>query len=124
MSGPITPWGQVPAGRYELYADDDDVIGLTVATTYPSGWPIVRTDPPFMDACDEFAIGQFIAAALTNTTAPEGDVLAELRAVREAIRKAMHENGRVVEPVVLSAMAPDLLAAVDRLLASHTGGDS
>ena len=55
-----------PEGRYELYADDDDVIGLTVAKTYPSGWAIVRTDPPFMDGFDEFAVGQFIALCLSN----------------------------------------------------------
>lgn len=64
MTDPITPFGQVPAGTYGLYADDDDVIGLTVAKTYPHGYAIVRTDPPFMDAFDEFAVGQFIVDAL------------------------------------------------------------
>jgi hypothetical protein len=55
-----------PEGDYELYADDDDVIGLTVAKTYPQGWAIVRTKPPHLDAFDEFEIGQFLAACLTN----------------------------------------------------------
>lgn len=57
------PW---PAGRFELFADDDDVIGLTVAKTYPQGWAIVRTDPPIMDAFDEFAVGLFLAWCLSN----------------------------------------------------------
>jgi hypothetical protein len=55
-----------PDGDYELYADDDDVIGLTVAKTYPQGWAIVRTDPPHMDAFDEFEVGQFLAWCLSN----------------------------------------------------------
>jgi hypothetical protein len=58
-----------PDGGYELYADDDDVIGLTVAHTYPSHWAIVRTDPPYMDGYDEFDIGQFLAWCLTNRSA-------------------------------------------------------
>ncbi len=57
----------VPPGKYELFADDDDVIGLTVARTYPQGWPIMRTDPPFMDGFDEFAVGQFLAWCLSNS---------------------------------------------------------
>ena len=55
-----------PEGRYELYADDDDVIGLTVAKTYPKGYPIVRIEPPFMDAFDEFEVGKFLAWCLSN----------------------------------------------------------
>ena len=56
----------VPEGTYGLYADDDDVIGLTVAKTYPQGWAIVRTDPPFMDAFDEYEVGQFLVWCLNN----------------------------------------------------------
>lgn len=56
-----------PRGSYELYADDDDVIGLTVARTYPRGWSIVRTDPPFMDAFDEFAIGRYLTWCMSNS---------------------------------------------------------
>lgn len=56
----------VPKGRYELFADDDDVIGLTVARSYPSGWSIVRVDPPFMDAFDEYGIASFITAQLNR----------------------------------------------------------
>jgi hypothetical protein len=55
-----------PHGRYDLYANDDDVIGLTVARTSPHGYFIVRTKPPFMDAFDEFRVGQFLAWCLTN----------------------------------------------------------
>ena len=129
MSGPITPWGQVPAGRYELYADDDDVIGLTVATTYPSGWPIVRTDPPFMDACDEFAIGQFIAAALTNA-ATEGDQLAELRAVLAKyddlpmLDLDADEDAEMEWHLDHDAASSRIVSAARRLLASHPGGEA
>lgn len=55
-----------PKGRYEVYADDDDVIGLKVAKSYPSGWAIVRTEPPLMDAFDEFEVAQYLAWCLTN----------------------------------------------------------
>jgi len=55
-----------PTGQYEVYADDDDVIGLTVAITKPSGYPIVRTDPPFMDAFDEFDVAHFLAWCLSQ----------------------------------------------------------
>lgn len=55
-----------PIGQYDVYADDDDVIGLTVATSKPSGYPIVRTDPPFMDAFDEFDVAQFLAWCLSQ----------------------------------------------------------
>lgn len=65
-----------PRGSYELYADDDDVIGLTVARTYPRGWAIVRTDPPFMDAFDEFDVGEFLAWCMSNSQ--------QLQALREA----------------------------------------
>lgn len=57
---------EFPKGKFEVFADDDDVIGLTVATTHPRGYKIVRTDPPFMDAVDELEIAQFIADALTK----------------------------------------------------------
>ena len=68
-----------PTGQYEVYANDDDVIGLTVAITKPSGYPIVRTDPPFMDAFDEFvewaaanpAQARILAAA--EAAAEQGD---------------------------------------------------
>lgn len=59
----------VPPGRYELFADDDDVIGLTVARTWPKGYVIVRTEPPFMDAFDEYALAQFILAQLNKAGA-------------------------------------------------------
>ena len=55
-----------PEGDYNLWADDDDLIGLTVAKTYPSGWPIVRTTPPLMDGFDEYYIGDFLARCLTH----------------------------------------------------------
>jgi hypothetical protein len=61
--------GAVPKGRYELDADDDDVIGLTIAKTYPSGWAIVRTDPPSMDACDEYAVAQFVLGQINKAAA-------------------------------------------------------
>jgi hypothetical protein len=60
-----------PEGEYTLWADDDDVIGLTVAKTLPSGFAIVRTDPPLMDAFDEYEIGTFLAWCLTNRAAIE-----------------------------------------------------
>ena len=56
-----------PHGKYDVWADDDDVIGLTVAKTYLQDWPIVRTDPPFMDAFDEFKVGQFLAWCMTKS---------------------------------------------------------
>jgi hypothetical protein len=62
MSGDL----EFPYGDYQLYADDDDVIGLTVARTYPQDWTITRTAPPYMDAFDEFAVGQFLAWCLSN----------------------------------------------------------
>ncbi len=55
-----------PEGSYGLFADDDDVIGLTVAKTYPQGWPLVRANPPIMDAFDEFAVGQYLAKCLSH----------------------------------------------------------
>lgn len=55
-----------PDGRFTLWASDDDVIGLTVAKTYPSGWAIVRTEPPLMDGFDEYQIGEFIAWCLSH----------------------------------------------------------
>ena len=58
-----------PYGTFGLYADDDDVIGLTVARTYPKGRPIVRTDPPFMDYFDEIEVGMFLTACMTNAAA-------------------------------------------------------
>lgn len=63
-----TPTSKVefPHGEYGLWADDDDVIGLTVAETYPKGWPIVRTNPPYMDGFNEFDVGSFIAWCLSN----------------------------------------------------------
>lgn len=61
--------GAVPKGRYELYADDDDVIGLTVARSHPSGWSIVRTDPPLMDAFDEYGVATFIVKQLNRAGA-------------------------------------------------------
>lgn len=63
------PW---PEGTYDLFADDDDVIGLTVAKTYPSGWaivrpePRVRPDPPHSTAFDEFDVGRFLADCMTH----------------------------------------------------------
>jgi hypothetical protein len=56
---------EFPHGAYALWADDD-VIGLTVAKTYPQGWPIVRVNPPLMDAFDEFDVGQFLARCLSH----------------------------------------------------------
>ncbi len=56
----------VPKGRYELFADDDDVIGLTLVRTYPSGWSIVRVDPPLMDAFDEYGVASFITDQLNK----------------------------------------------------------
>lgn len=56
----------VPPGEYGVWADDDDVIGLTVARTSPRGFFLVRTEPPLMDAFDEFGVGQFLAWCLTN----------------------------------------------------------
>jgi hypothetical protein len=61
-----------PDGLYDLYADDDDVIGLTVARTSPHEWPIVRIDPPYLDAFDEFEVGNFIAWCLTNRQVIQG----------------------------------------------------
>lgn len=55
-----------PHGVYELYADDDDVIGLPVARTHPKGWFLIRTDPPIMDAFDEYEVGGFLAWCLSN----------------------------------------------------------
>ncbi len=57
------PW---PHGTYGVWADDDSVIGLTVARTHPSGWAIIRTQPPIMDAFDEFEVGQFLAWCLST----------------------------------------------------------
>lgn len=55
----------IPASRYEVYADDDDVIGTTIARTYPSGWPIVGNTAGIV-AFDEFQVGQFLAWCLTH----------------------------------------------------------
>lgn len=57
---------EFPEGTYELYADDDDVIGLTVANTYPKGYAIVRTKPPLMDAFDEYEVGKYLAWCLSH----------------------------------------------------------
>ena len=57
---------EFPEGNYGLFADDDDVIGLTVAKTYPSGWALMRVNPPHMDAFDEFEVGQFLARCLSH----------------------------------------------------------
>lgn len=58
--------GEFPAGAYGLFADDDDVIGLTIAKTYPQGWAIVRVNPPLMDAFDGFDVGQFLARCASH----------------------------------------------------------
>lgn len=58
-----TPW---PHGQFELWADDDAVIGLKVAETYPVGFHVIRTDPPFMDGFDEYEVGRFLAWCLSN----------------------------------------------------------
>ena len=55
-----------PLGEYDVWADDDDVVGLTVARTYPPGYSLVRTDPPIMDAFDEIEVAQFLAWCLSN----------------------------------------------------------
>ena len=55
-----------PEGSYGLFADDDDVIGLTVAKTSPQRWAVVRVNPPTMDAFDEFDVGQFLAKCLSH----------------------------------------------------------
>jgi hypothetical protein len=60
------PTPPFPEGFYDVYADDDDVIGLTIAKTYPSGWAIVRTNPPLMDGFDEYDIAQYLAWCLSN----------------------------------------------------------
>ena len=59
----------VPRGHYELFANDDDVIRLTIARTSPHGYVIVRTDPPHMDAFDEYAVAQFLLAQLNKAGA-------------------------------------------------------
>lgn len=56
-----------PHGEYGVWADNDDVIGLTVAQTYPAGYWLIRTEPPFMDAFDELKLAQFLAWCLTNS---------------------------------------------------------
>jgi hypothetical protein len=53
-----------PAGRFDVFADDDDVIGLCVATTRPSGYCIIRTHPVFMDSFDEYEVARFLATCL------------------------------------------------------------
>ncbi len=58
-----------PDGTYEVFADDDSVIGLTVAKTKPHGYFIVRTDPPFMDAFDEYEVAKFLAWCLSHYAA-------------------------------------------------------
>lgn len=55
-----------PHGTFTVWADDDDVIGLTVARTHPHGYPIVRTDPPIMDAFDELDVAEFLAWCLST----------------------------------------------------------
>lgn len=57
------PW---PHGDYGVWADDDDVIGLTVARTHPAGFFLIRTEPPFMDAFDEFEVAKFLAWCLST----------------------------------------------------------
>lgn len=57
------PW---PTGTFGVYADDDDVIGLKVAESYPHGYHVIRTEPPLMDAFDEFSVAMFLAWCLTN----------------------------------------------------------
>lgn len=57
---------RIPEGKYTVWADDDDVIGLTVARSYPKGFSIVRTDPPLMDSFDEFEVAHYLAWCLTN----------------------------------------------------------
>jgi hypothetical protein len=69
-AGHVTPNADpVPPGEYGLWADDDDVIGLPVARTHPHGYFLIRTNPPTMDGFDEYAVGEFLAACLSNAKA-------------------------------------------------------
>lgn len=52
---------RVPFGECGIYASDDDVIGLPVARTYPSGWYIIRTEPAEATAFDEWATAKYLA---------------------------------------------------------------
>lgn len=56
----------IPAGKYGVWADDDDVIGLTIAKSYPSGWPIICTEPASVNTPDELEVAQFLAWCLAN----------------------------------------------------------
>lgn len=60
---------RIPEGKFDVYADDDDVIGLVVAKSYPSGWPIIGTEPASMPTADEFEVAQFLADCMSNARA-------------------------------------------------------
>lgn len=56
-----------PHGMFDVFADDDDVIGLTVARTNPSGFSICRINPPIMDAFDEIGVAMFLSWCLNHS---------------------------------------------------------
>lgn len=55
-----------PLGDVGIYADDDDVIGITYARTCPSGWSLVCTDESTMTTTyvDEYAVAAYLAWCL------------------------------------------------------------
>jgi hypothetical protein len=92
----------VPRGTYEVWGDDDEVIGLTVARSYPKGMSIVRTDPPTMDAIDEAGVALFLAWCLTNAAQltlakdPVLDILERTAAVNVTVCPRCGGAGTVV----------------------------
>lgn len=52
-------------GPWEIYADDDDVIGQVVCQMWPKQWKIMRSNAikPFADTPDPYDNAAFIAAA-------------------------------------------------------------
>lgn len=90
----------VPKGRYELYADDDDVIGLTILRSYPSGWSVVRVDPPFMDAYDEYGVMQFVVERLNRAASIGTCAERESRAAMTDAEFWQHVFGQREDPRV------------------------
>lgn len=83
-----------PAPPWELFADDDDVIGKRLATTYPHGFQIIRTplhEPSRagIDTPDEWAVAEFIAAARSLVPA----LCDEIERLREALERMLDEGG-------------------------------
>jgi hypothetical protein len=86
-------------GPWEVWADDDDVIGQVVCQMWPTQWKVMRSNAvePFADSPDVYANAEFIAHSVTDLAAllEENDVLKHARLL--ALDNAIRLNARIVE---------------------------